>query len=334
MKLAWAAMGEAPDLRRHAAAMERAGYDTLGAAELGHDAFIRTAILGEHTSRAELMTAIAVGFARTPMVLAMAAHDLNAQSRGRFVLGLGSQIKPHITKRFSMPWSKPAARMREMIAAIRAIWDSFYEAAPLNFRGEFYTHTLLTPMFTPKDIQFGPPPIHLAAVGEQMTEVAGEVADGMICHSFTTERYLKEVTLPALDAALKRSGRDRTKFEISVGPHTAMGETPEQLAKAVQATKKQIAFYASTPAYRSVLELHGWGGLQDELNLLSKQGHWDGMADLITPEILNTFAVVGSPADVATEIGRRYRGIADRVTAVFPVADEKVPELLSKVRGG
>jgi probable F420-dependent oxidoreductase len=332
MKLSWAALGDAVDLRGHVGAMERAGYDTLLTAELAHDAFIRAAIMAGHTERAEIMTSIAVAFARTPMLLAMAAHDLNVLSRGRFVMGLGSQVKAHVTRRFSMPWSSPAARMREMILAVRAIWDCWHDGAKLDFRGEFYSHTLMTPMFSPKDLEFGRPRIQLAAVGPQMTQVAGEVADGMICHAFSTERYLREAALPALEAALQRAGRPRRAFEISMGPHTAIGDTEEELAAAVRATKKQIAFYASTPAYRPVLELHGWEALQDELHVLSRQDRWDEMAGLIEDEVLDTLAVVGSSREVAVELGRRYHGLLDRMSIVFPGPAEQIPELLDLVR--
>ncbi|MFM9132216.1 MAG: TIGR03617 family F420-dependent LLM class oxidoreductase, partial [Actinomycetota bacterium] len=200
--------------------VEAAGYSGAWTAETAHDPFLPLAVAAEHTERIELGTSIAVAFARNPMLLANLGWDLQAFSKGRFVLGLGSQIKPHIEKRFSMEWSHPAARMREMIMAIRAIWDTWENGSPLNFRGDFYTHTLMTPFFTPDRADlagFGTPKIFLAGVGELMTEVAGEVCDGFICHGFTTEKYLREVTLPALQRGRAKAGKTMEGFEV-VGP--------------------------------------------------------------------------------------------------------------------
>jgi probable F420-dependent oxidoreductase len=202
------------EIGQRARELEAMGYDGVLTAETGHDAFLPLALAAEHTERMELATGIAVAFARTPMVLAYTANDLQQMSNGRFILGLGSQIKPHIEKRFSMPWSHPARRMKEYILALRAIWSSWNDRTPLKFDGEFYKHTLMTPFFAPPPNRFGAPKVFLAAVGEKMTEVAGEVADGVIIHGFTTERYVKEVTIPAIDRGLKAAGRDRATFEF------------------------------------------------------------------------------------------------------------------------
>ena len=191
-------------------ALEAAGYDAAVSAELANDPFLPLVLAAEHSERVKLQTSIAVAFARNPMTLAQTAHDINAFSKGRMVLGLGSQIRPHITKRFSMPWDKPASRMRELILAMRAIWDCWYEGKQLDFRGEFYTHTLMTPMFTPRELRYGAPKVFLAAVGPRMTEVAGEVADGLIAHGFTTDAYLREVTLPAIERGLAAIARSRS----------------------------------------------------------------------------------------------------------------------------
>ena len=252
------------------------------------------------------------------MTLANVAYDLQAYSKGRFHLGLGSQIKPHIEKRFSMPWSHPAARMRELVQAIKAIWASWNTDEPLDFRGEFYRHTLMTPMFNPGPNPYGDPDIYLAAVGELMTEVAGEVADGMILHGFTTERYVREVTLPALERGWAKAGKTRADFTISGPLFVVTGATEEDLEKARQATKQQIAFYGSTPAYRSVLELHGWGDLQDELNRLSKQGEWVQMGELISDEVLDAFAVVAEPEDIPKQLLARYGDLVDRLSFYAP----------------
>ncbi|NBV74206.1 MAG: TIGR03617 family F420-dependent LLM class oxidoreductase, partial [Actinobacteria bacterium] len=240
---------------------------------------------------------------------------------GRFHLGLGSQIKPHITKRFSMEWSHPAPRMREMIQAVRAIWDTWLTGEPLGFRGEFYRHTLMTPFFTPdaSDLDgFGPPKVFLAGVGQLMTEVAGEVCDGFFCHGFTTERYLREVTIPALRRGRERAGLSLEDFEVSGPLFVVTGNNEEEMAAAATATRQQIAFYGSTPAYRAVLDLHGWGELQDELNKLSKRGEWEAMGELIDDEVLNTFAVVAEPEDIASELRRRFGDIVDRLGFYAP----------------
>ena len=311
---------------------ERAGYSGVWTAETAHDPFFPLLLGAEHTETLELGTSIAVAFARNPMTLANVGWDLQAFSKGRFILGLGSQIKPHITKRFSMEWSHPAPRMREMIMAIRAIWDTWENGTPLAFRGDFYTHTLMTPFFAPDRADlagFGVPRIFLAGVGELMTEVAGEVCDGFICHGFTTEKYLREVTLPALRRGREKAGKTMDGFEI-VGPSFVVtGSDESQMKAAADGTRQQIAFYGSTPAYRAVLDVHGWGGLQDELNTLSKQGKWVEMGALIDDEILNTFAVVGELEQVAPELHRRYGDVIQRISFYAPYASD--PGRWSKV---
>ena len=316
--------GIGSDLRGVPAAARNAeeiGYSGVWTAETAHDPFLPLLLAAEHTTEVELGTSIAVAFARNPMTLANIAWDLQAYSRGRFVLGLGSQIKPHITKRFSMPWSHPAPRMRELVLAIRAIWDTWRNGTPLAFRGEFYTHTLMTPFFAPNPADLDGielPKIFLAGVGELMTEVAGEVCDGFICHGFTTERYLREVTLPALQRGRAKAGKTMEGFEI-VGPSFVVsGANDEEMAAAITGTRQQIAFYGSTPAYRGVLELHGWGGLQDELNALSKRGRWAEMGELIDDEVLNTFAVVAEPEGIAPELRARFGDVIQRISFYQP----------------
>jgi probable F420-dependent oxidoreductase len=300
---------------------ETAGYSGVWTAETAHDPFMPLLLAAEHSSDLELGTSIAVAFARSPMTLANTAWDLQAYSQGRFILGLGSQIKPHITKRFSMPWSHPAARMREFVLAMRAIWNTWLTGEKLEFRGDFYTHTLMTPFFTPDAADlgdFGPPRVFLAGVGPLMTEVAGEVCDGFLCHGFTTEKYLREVTIPALERGRAKAGKSMEGFEI-VGPSFVVtGNNDEEIEQAMAGTRQQIAFYGSTPAYRPVLDVHGWGGLQEELNAMSKQGKWIEMGDLIDDEILNTFAVVGAPEQIAPELGRRYGDVIERISFYAP----------------
>ena len=270
-------------------------------------------IAAEHTERIELGTSIAVAFARNPMILANIGYDLQNYSKGRFILGLGTQIKPHITKRFSMEWSKPAARMREMVAAIRAIWDSWQDGSKLDFRGDFYTHTLMSPFFNPGPSSYGHPKIFISAVGPLMSEVAGEVCDGIICHAFSTERYLKEVTIPAVQRGLDKAGRSLDSFEI-VGPgFVVTGKDEKTIENSAAAIRQQIAFYGSTPAYRPVLDLHGWGDAQDELNRMSKEGAWQEMGTIIDDEMLQTFAVVGEPEKIAPGVIERYGDVVDRM---------------------
>ena len=300
-----------------AARHEAVGYDGLWASESAHDPFLPLMLAGEHTERLELGTAIAVAFARSPMQLAYTAHDLQAYCGGRFSLGLGSQVKAHIERRFDMPWSHPAPRMREYISALRAIWTCWNEGAKLDFHGDFYTHTLMAPFFSPPPIPQGAPKVYLAAVGEAMTRVAGEVADGLMTHAFTTERYLREVTVPALERGLAKTGRRRDDFSISHLLLTATGRTQEEMDVAIKGTRDQIAFYASTPSYRSVLELHGWGALGEELTALSKSARddkWAAMGSLIDDNVLNAFAVVAEPDRLAAEIRRRFDGVVERVS--------------------
>ncbi len=316
---------------------EASGFDGVFATETSHDPFVALALAARATSRVQLSSAIAVAFARNPMNTAMLADDLQLVSGGRFVLGLGSQIKPHIERRFSMPWSHPAKRMREYVEALRAIWASWETGERLNFRGEFYSHTLMSPMFSPGPNPHGTPRILLAGVGELMTETAGAVADGFLSHSFTTRRYLDEVSIPALRRGRASAGRPldgSDEVEISLPAFVAIGSTDAELATAIRAVKKQIAFYGSTPAYRGVLELHGWDGLHETLHAGSVRGEWDAMADAVSDEVLAEFAVVGTPAEVAEGLRARFGGVVSRLSfsAPYPVAPEVWAELVRLLR--
>jgi probable F420-dependent oxidoreductase len=311
-------LGSPTEVAQVAKELEDVGYDGGLSAETNHDPFLPLVVAAEHTERLELGTGIAVAFARNPMTLANIGYDLQTFSRGRFRLGLGSQIKAHIEKRYSMEWSHPAARMRELVLAIRAIWACWNDGTPLEFRGDFYRHTLMTPFFNPGPNPYGDASIQLAAVGQLMTEVAGEVCDGIILHAFTTERYVREVTLPALERGWDKAGKRRADFEISGPMFIVSGTNDEELERAMKGTREQIAFYGSTPAYRGVLELHGWGDLQSDLNRLSKQGEWTAMGDLITDDVLHAFAVVAEPEDVPKAMMQRYEGVVDRVQFYAP----------------
>jgi probable F420-dependent oxidoreductase len=286
---------------------EEIGFDGGWTTENQADPFLPLTLAAEHTERLLLGPSVAIAFARTPMTVAYIAAELQRYSNGRFVLGLGSQIRPHIEKRFSMPWSRPAARMREFVLALRAIWTAWETGEPLAFRGEFYTHTLMTPAFTAPLHPGGPPPAFLAGVGPLMTEVAGEVADGLLAHPFLTERYLAEVTVPALERGRAKAGLSMAGFQLGLSAFVAIEDAD------VEAVRRQISFYGSTPAYRPVLDLHGWGDLQSELNNLSKQGRWDDMVGLVDDDVLHAMCSVGSPREVAADLHRRYGGLAQRI---------------------
>ncbi|GJM37860.1 MAG: LLM class F420-dependent oxidoreductase [Acidimicrobiales bacterium] len=317
MKLDAGLIGSLDTIGDRAAEMEAVGYDGLLSVEINHDPFFPLVVAAGRTENVQLATGIAVAFARNPMLLANIGWDLQAYSKGRFTMGLGSQIKPHITKRFSMPWSKPAARMQDMIEAMHAIWDSWNNGEKLQHRGEFYTHTLMTPMFDPGPNPYGNPRVSLAGVGPLMTKVAGRVADGFISHAFQTPDYFRDVTMPALEQGLAERGRSRSDIEISMPLFVTSGANEEDLERRKQGNKQQIAFYGSTPAYKPVLDHHGWGDAHTDLNRMSKEGKWVEMADVIDDEILDAFSIVGEPGDVAPKLAERYAGIVDRVQFAY-----------------
>ncbi len=305
-----------------AARIEALGYDGAFTFEGPHDPFLPLLSAAEHTARIDLATAIAVGFARSPMLLANIGYDLQLASRGRFVLGLGSQIRPHIERRFSQPWSKPADRMRELVQAVRAIWAAWQERTRLDFRGEFYTHTLMTPFFDPGPNPYGLPRIFVAGVGPRMTEVAGEVGDGFLVHPFHSREFLERTTLPALERGRSRSARRDSRFEVSCQILVACGDSPDALERAGAAVRTQIAFYASTPAYRPVLECHGHGALQPQLSALAKQGRWAEMPALLPDDLVDAVAVTGAPGEIPDRVRARCGGLAGRVSLVAPYASD------------
>lgn len=302
-------------------AAEADGYDGIWSPETAHDPFLPLVLAAEHTRTLTLGTGIAVAFARSPMTVANTAYDLNRLSGGRFLLGLGSQIQPHIERRFSMPWGRPVARMRDFVRALHAIWDSWESGQPLDYHGEFYSHTLMTPFFNPGPSPAGRPPVLLAAVNEGMTEIAGEVCDGLVVHAFSTPRFVREVTVPALLRGLDRAGRRRADVQVSCPAFVVTGADGDETAASEAAVRAQIAFYASTPAYRAVLDLHGWGDLQPELRALSLRGEWQEMGRRLPEEVLHTFAVVAAPDRVAEELLARYGDLVDRLTVSIPTAD-------------
>ncbi len=309
-----APMEDPRDARRDFARLEEVGYDGAFSFEAKHDPFLPLVAAAEHTRELMLGTAIAIAFARNPMNLANLAYGVQSLTGGRFLLGLGSQVRPHIEKRYSMTWSRPAARMRELTLAIRAIFETWEGRAPLRFEGEFYRHTLMIPAFDPGPNPYGPPPIYTAGFGPRMTRVAGEVADGFFAHPFNTRRSLLENTLPALDEGLASSGRRREDLDVICATLVVTADREEDFARVREAARKQLAFYGSTPAYRPTLDCHGWGDVHAGLNRLSKEGRWDDMAALITDEILEEVAVVGPRHEIASKLVQRLEGIADGVS--------------------
>lgn len=296
--------------------LEAIGYDRAFSFEAKHDPFVPLAIAGEHTERIQLGTAIAIAFARTPMTLANTGWDLQATSGGRFVLGLGSQIQPHIEQRYSMPWSKPAARMREMVEGIRSIWQAWETGERLTFDGEFYTHTRMIPAFDPGPNPYGPPPIFTAGFGPLSTRVAGEVSDGFLVHPVNSRRSLQELTLPAIEAGAALTGRSRDDVEVVAVTIVVTGRTEEEFTRSKEAVRGQLAFYATTPAYLPVFELHGYGDLHPVMKRMAKEGRWDEMPALIDDELIETIAVVAEPDAVAPAIRARLDGITDSVSLV------------------
>jgi probable F420-dependent oxidoreductase len=316
MKIDSSLMFEPVKVGEMAAQLEEVGFDGAYTFEGQSDPFISVAAAAMQTQRMDLMTSIAVAFARNPMNLAYLGNDLQNLSGGRFILGLGTQVKAHIERRFSMPWSKPASRMREMVLAIRAIWDCWETGEKLKFEGEFYQHTLMSPIFSPQPNVHGAPKIFVAGVGPKMTEVAAEVGDGYFMHPFNTEKSMDELSLAAIKRGLDKSGKDRADYCVAAQVMTATGLDEQSLEAAIASARNQIAFYASTPAYLPVLECHGWEGMQAEANRLTREGNWAELASLVDDDMLHTFAVVGSPAEVATQIAERYKGKADRISPV------------------
>jgi probable F420-dependent oxidoreductase len=307
------APGSLRDVPSLAAAAETVGFDTVWTSETQHDPFLPLALAAEHTTRLGLGTAVAIGFARSPTVLAHTAWDLAAASNGRFKLGLGTQVRPHIERRFGMTWPEsPLGAMREFIQALRAVWHAWQSGERLNYRGRVYRLTLMTPFFSPAAIDNPSIPIYLAGVNRGLIQLAGEVADGLHVHPLHSERYLREVVQPALREGAARAERDPLAVEVSV---SVIAVTH---AEEAAFGRSQIAFYASTPSYRPVLELHGWGEVADRLSALARRGAWAEMSGLIDDEMLGTFAVVADPDGLAAALRARYRGLANRVTLYRP----------------
>lgn len=317
---------------------ETIGFDALWTQETQHDPFLPCTLIAEHTTRLNFGTAIAVSFARSPANLAYTAWDLAAQSNGRFILGLGTQVKAHIERRFGQAWPEsPVKKMREQIEVIRAFWDHWQNGTKLNYRGEYYKITLMSPFFRPPPLPASPGgsraggegeiPIYIAGVNTSLAKLAGEVCEGFHAHPFHSVRYLQEVMLPAIEAGAAKEGRKRQDISVSVAAFVAT--TPEEL----NFVRAQLSFYASTPSYRPVMDLHGWSGVAEKLSAHAAKGEWMEMPMLITDEMLNEFCLVTDESKLADELKRRYDGIADRLTLYAPFVPGEKDEWWRELAG-
>lgn len=300
---------EMPELAR---SVETMGFDCLWTSETQHDPFLPLALAAEHTEQIELGTAIAVAFPRSPTVLAHMAWDLSAASNGRFILGLGTQVKPHIERRFGMVWEHPTAKLREMILAMRALWDAWQGDGRINFRGEFYKITLMTPFFNPGPIEHPNIPFYIAGVNEKLCQLAGELCQGFHVHPFHTAKYLREVTLPNIEIGMQKTNRQRPDIQVSSAVFVATDEAEIEMVRA------QVSFYASTPSYRPVLETHGWGEVGEQLSMMAARKEWAEMSEKITDNMLEHFCVITTPDNLANAIKERYAGLLDRITLYTP----------------
>jgi probable F420-dependent oxidoreductase len=306
------------DVPALARAAEAIGFHGLWSSETSHDPFLISALVAEHTQRVALGTAIAVAFPRSPGTLAYLAWDLAALSNGRFILGLGTQVKPHIERRFGVKWESPVAKLREVILALRALWDTWQNGTRLNFRGQFFKLTLMSPFFNPGPIAHPNIPIYIAGVNRGMCRLAGELCDGFHVHPFHSVRFLRRVTLPAIEEGLRTSGRQRDGMELVSSVLLIPGDTEAERESASHLVRQQIAFYASTPSYAPVMELHGWGDTRQRLSRLAAKGRWGEMPDLVTDEMLDEFALSGTWEELPGLIMTRYEGLLDRVMYYLP----------------
>jgi probable F420-dependent oxidoreductase len=309
---------------RTARAAEDFGFAGLWTSETKHDAFLPLAIAANETREIELGTSVAIAFSRSPMETAQTAWDLQDLSDGRFVLGLGTQVKAHITRRFSMPWEKPAARFREYILAMRAIWDSFQNEGPLQFEGEFYRHTLMTPFFNPGPIDHPQIPIYIAGVNTRLARLAGEICDGFHVHPFHSPEYVRQTVKPAIAEGADEAGRDPAQVTLATSAFVISSENEVEAREQRESVRAQISFYASTPTYRTVLEAHGWEEVGEKLGPMAREKKWREMPALVTDEMLAAFAVEAAPDDIGSALKERYTGLIDRVTLYIPfVAGEQ-----------
>lgn len=330
MKVMTALFGPGDAVHR-AEALKEAGASGVFTFEGPHDVFTPL-VLASQVNDLDVMSNVAIAFPRNPIQLAHQAHDLQLLSEGRFILGLGTQVRAQIEKRYGTEFDRPVERMKEQVGALRAIFDTWATGERLDFRGEYYRHTLMTPTFVPPPNPFGPPPIYLGALGPRLTRATAEVADGLLVMPFGTRKFLHENTMPAVRAGLAAAGRSEEDFEVvpEVIVSVATGRDDDHLS-----TRRLLAFYGSTPAYRPVLDAHGWGDLQPELNAMSKQGRWQEMTSLISDEILHTIAACGTPAEVAAHVRARVDGVSDKLCLyqTGPIATDALAEIVDALGG-
>lgn len=309
--------------------MERMGFDTLWSFETQNDPFLALAYAATSTEKLRIGTNIAVAFARTPMSLAMTSWDLQRASQGRFMLGLGTQVRMHIERRFGTPWGAPAARVGEAIRCIRAIWDCWQNGAKPDFRGEFYQFRLMTPFFNPGPLDHPDIPIYLAGVNPTILKVAGEVADGLHVHPLHSVRYLQEVVRPSLDEGARKSGRTVEDLELFAPVFVVTGQNKAEEAEREAFVRSQIAFYASTPNYRAVMDLHGWTATAEKLSKMVRAGEWDKLGNEISDEMLDAFAVTGSPERLPGMLRERYQNLVQRIALYFAIPQDDPEEFWS-----
>ncbi len=307
-----------PGIDETGRAAESLGFAGLWTSETKHDSFLPLAVAANATERLSLGTSIAIAFSRSPMVTAQVAWDLQDLSEGRFILGLGTQVKAHITRRFGMPWDRPAARLKDYILALRAIWESFQTEGSLSYEGEFYHHTLITPFFNPGPIEQPEIPVYIAGVNTRLATLAGELCDGFHVHPFHTPEYVRQVVQPAIKEGAKKENRSPGEVELATSVFIITGESEEEIEKQRQKMRAQAAFYASTPTYRTVLDVHGWGEVGEKLGNLAREKKWDEMPELITDEMLHAFAIEASPDDIGPALVERYEGLIDRLALYLP----------------
>jgi len=301
-----------------ARAAEEIGFDALWSTEAQHEPFMPLAVAATATNTMKLGTAIAVAFPRSPMILAHTAWDLQAASNGRFILGLGTQVKGHNQRRFSVKWESPGRKLREIILALRAIWDCWQNGTQLNFTGEFYSFTLMTPFFSPGKIAHPQVPIYIAGVNPYMCRLAGELCEGFHAHPFHSAKYLREAVLPRIEEGAKKAGRSRQDVTIATSAFVIMGDSRQEMDELRERVRMQIAFYASTRTYKPVLDAHGWGETGLRLNEKAAKGDWAGMAKEITDEMITEFAVTGAPDEIPGLLKAKYGGLVDRLAFYHP----------------
>lgn len=315
---AFVPLGSWKNVAAAARAAEEGGYDILLSSEIAHDPFAPLVLAVTNTSRITIGTNIAVAFPRSPMVVANTAWDLHANSGGRFFLGLGSQVKGHNERRFSVPWSAPVPRLREYIQALRAIWRCWEKKETLDFQGEHYRFTLMTPEFAPEPTGLPPIPVAVAAVREPMIRMAGRICDGVKLHGFATRRYLEQVAIPALEEGMAKAGTKRENFHVSGGGFIATGANQDEVAKQLETIRYRVAFYGATRTYHAVFEPHGWQDLGMKLHEMSKRGQWNEMARQVPDEVVHEFAAVATYTDLRSAIERRFGGLTDSLLMGFP----------------